>query len=145
MLSKVIHCVGRVLVNARPHQLHWGDWEMVTAILCTKYSLVAGLIQKVGTSSSKASSLCPAVFCLKIVVIIIAMCCCMHAVQMTIIFPICLGSACCQTKQPPIMVASLKAQKNAFLKAFTLTLPSFWLGSKIFSTTGVAVIVLYSS
>ena len=29
-----------------PHQLHWGDREMGTAISCTECSQVAGLIQK---------------------------------------------------------------------------------------------------
>ena len=36
MLCKVTHCVGRVSVNTRPHQLRWGDWEMWTAISCTE-------------------------------------------------------------------------------------------------------------
>ena len=44
----------------RPHQLHC-DQEMGTAISCTECSQVAGLIQKVDTSSSKAPSLCAAV------------------------------------------------------------------------------------
>ena len=26
---------------ARPHQLHWGDWEMGTAISCMEYSQMA--------------------------------------------------------------------------------------------------------
>ena len=53
MWCKVIHCAGCVLANTRPHQ-HWGDWEMGTAISCTKCSQVAGLIQKVGRSSLEA-------------------------------------------------------------------------------------------
>jgi len=57
MLCKVTHCAGRVSANTRPHQLHWGDREMVTARSCIKCSQVAGLIQKVGRSSSEASSL----------------------------------------------------------------------------------------
>ena len=61
---------GCISVNTRPHQLRWGDREMGTAISCTECSQVAGLIQKVGRSSSKASSLRAAVFRLKIVAII---------------------------------------------------------------------------
>ena len=30
------------LANTSPHQLCWGDWEMGTAISCTKSSQVAG-------------------------------------------------------------------------------------------------------
>ena len=37
-----------------------GDWEKGIAISCTECSQVAGLIQKVGRSSSKALSLCAA-------------------------------------------------------------------------------------
>ena len=62
MLRKVTHCAGRVSANTRPHQLRWGDWEMGTAISCTKWSQVAGLIQKLETPrTSKALSLRPAV------------------------------------------------------------------------------------
>ena len=43
-----------------PHQLRWSDWEMGTAVSCTECSQVAGLIQKVGTSSSKVPSYCTA-------------------------------------------------------------------------------------
>ena len=39
MLRQVIHCAGLVLANTRPHQLHWGDMEMGTAISCTKWWL----------------------------------------------------------------------------------------------------------
>ena len=38
MLRKVTHCAGCVLVNTRPHQLRWGDWEMGTAISCIRYA-----------------------------------------------------------------------------------------------------------
>ena len=63
MLRKVTHCAGRVSANTRPHQLRWGDREMGTAISCTKYSQVAGLIQKLEEipRSSKVPSLRPAV------------------------------------------------------------------------------------
>ena len=63
MLRKVTHCAGRISANTRPHQLRWGDWEMGTAISCTKYSQVAGLIQKLEEipRSSKVPSLRPAV------------------------------------------------------------------------------------
>ena len=61
MLCKVTHCAGRVSAITRPHQLLWSDREMGTAILCAKCSQVAGLIKKVGRSSSKASSLRAAV------------------------------------------------------------------------------------
>ena len=37
------------------HPLHWGDWEMGTAISCTECSHMAGLIQK-ARDSSKALS-----------------------------------------------------------------------------------------
>ena len=42
MLYKVTHCA--CSANTRPHQLHWGDREMGTAISCTKYSQLADLI-----------------------------------------------------------------------------------------------------
>ena len=43
MLCKVTHCAGRVSANTRPHQLHWGDREMGTAIIsCVECSQVAG-------------------------------------------------------------------------------------------------------
>ena len=62
MLRKVTHCAGRVLANARPHQLRWGDREMGTPTSCTECSQVAGLIQKlVETLRSKAPSLSAAV------------------------------------------------------------------------------------
>ena len=32
MLCKVTHCAGRVSANARPHQLRWGDWEMMYGV-----------------------------------------------------------------------------------------------------------------
>ena len=60
MLCKVTPCTGRFSANTRPHQLCWGDWEKGTAISCSQ---VAGLIQKVGKSSSKELSLCAAVLC----------------------------------------------------------------------------------
>ena len=52
MLCKVTHCTGRILTNTRPHQLHWGDWEvgwgdyweMGTSISCIECSHVAGLM-----------------------------------------------------------------------------------------------------
>ena len=47
MLYKVTHCAGRVSANTRPHQLHWGDREMGTAISCTECSQMAGLTRKV--------------------------------------------------------------------------------------------------
>ena len=28
-----IHCARRISSNTRPHQLHWGDWEIGTAIM----------------------------------------------------------------------------------------------------------------
>ena len=64
MLRKVTHCTGRVSANTRPHQLCWGDREMGTGISCTKYSQVAGLIQKLEEipRSSKVPSLRPAAF-----------------------------------------------------------------------------------
>ena len=48
MLCKVTHCTGHILANTRPHQLHWGDWEMGTVISCTECSQVAGLIHTAG-------------------------------------------------------------------------------------------------
>ena len=53
MLCKVTHCAGRVSANTRPHQLHWGDREMGTAISCTECSQVAGLIQKLAETPRK--------------------------------------------------------------------------------------------
>ena len=72
----ITHCTGCILSNAWPHQLHWGERVMGTAISCTECSQVAGLIQKVSRSSSKApclhaAVLHAAVFRLRIVVIII--------------------------------------------------------------------------
>ena len=46
---------GHVSANNRPH--HWGDRKMRIAMSSTECSQVAGLIQKVGRSSSKAPSL----------------------------------------------------------------------------------------
>ena len=64
MLCKVTHCTGHISANARPHQLHWGDQDMGTAISCTKCGQAADLIQKVCTVSFlKASSLYAAVLC----------------------------------------------------------------------------------
>ena len=40
MLYKVTHCAGHVSANISPHQLHWGDREMGTAISCTERSQV---------------------------------------------------------------------------------------------------------
>ena len=58
MLCKVNHCcTGRVSANTRSHQLCLGDWEMGTAISCTEYSQVSGIIKKAGESSLKAQSL----------------------------------------------------------------------------------------
>ena len=74
MLCKVTHCEGRISANTRPHQLCWGDREMETATSCTKCSQVAGLIKKVGRISSEVSSLRAAVFCSKIVAIVIVTC-----------------------------------------------------------------------
>ena len=51
-LGHSLHRMG--LANTRPHQPHWGDCEMGTATSCTECSQVAGLIKKVGRSSSKA-------------------------------------------------------------------------------------------
>ena len=55
MLCKVTHCAGHISTNTRPH--HWGDWEMGTAISCTKCSQVTGFNQNVGRRSSEGSSL----------------------------------------------------------------------------------------
>ena len=33
MLYKVTHCAVYISANTRPHQLHWGDWEMGTATM----------------------------------------------------------------------------------------------------------------
>ena len=43
------------------HPLRWDDYKMGTTISCTECSKVAGLIQKVGENSLKASSLHAAV------------------------------------------------------------------------------------
>ena len=56
--SKVIHCAGCISANTRPHQLCWGDREMVTTISCIKCSQMAGLIRKVNRSSSEACTIC---------------------------------------------------------------------------------------
>ena len=37
-----------ILANTRPHQLGWGDWEMGTAISCTKCIQEAGVIHTEG-------------------------------------------------------------------------------------------------
>ena len=39
-LDKVTHCAGPILVNTRPHQLHWGEQEMGTVVSCTECSLI---------------------------------------------------------------------------------------------------------
>ena len=44
------------LYGTMSHQLYWGDWEMGTTISCTECGQVAGLVQKVGRSSSKTPS-----------------------------------------------------------------------------------------
>ena len=51
----------RVSANTSPHQLRWGDWEMVTAISCSKCSQMAGLIYTTSGNSSNVASLCAAV------------------------------------------------------------------------------------
>ena len=51
MLCKVTHCTGRISANTRPHQQHWGDREMGTAISCTKCSQDAGFIHMVDRNS----------------------------------------------------------------------------------------------
>ena len=61
MLCKVAYLAGRILANARPHQLHWGDQKMWTAISYTECSQMVGLICKASRDSSKAQSLCAAV------------------------------------------------------------------------------------
>ena len=61
LLYKVTHCAGQVLANTTPHQLHWGDWEMGTAISCAKCSQVAGVIRTVGGNISKMASIPAAV------------------------------------------------------------------------------------
>ena len=61
MLCKVTHCAGHVSANTRPHQLHWGDREMGTAISCIECSQVADLILKGGREFLKAPSLRAAV------------------------------------------------------------------------------------
>jgi len=48
MLYNITHCSGYIC-QYQAHQLHW---EMETVILCKKCSQVAGLIHKVGKSSS---------------------------------------------------------------------------------------------
>ena len=72
MLCKV---TGHIFANTRPHQLHWGDREMGTAISCTQCSQVTELIQKVSGSFLKAPSLHAAFSC----VINAQMCACAHA------------------------------------------------------------------
>ena len=52
---------GQVLATVRPHQLCWGDWEVGTAISCTKCSHVAGLIHMTDRSSLTVVSLHAAV------------------------------------------------------------------------------------
>ena len=74
MLCKVTHCAGRVSANTRPRQLCWGDWEIGTAISCTKCSQMADLIQMVGRNSLEASSFRAAVLRFKIIAIAIVMC-----------------------------------------------------------------------
>ena len=63
MLRKVTHCAVSISANARPHQLRRGDWDVGSAISCTKCGQVAGLIQKLVETprSSKAPSLHAAV------------------------------------------------------------------------------------
>ena len=57
MFCKVIHRTGRVSANTRPHQLHWGNQEMGTAISCIECSQMAGIVQKsVETRESTVSS-----------------------------------------------------------------------------------------
>ena len=34
MICIVTHCIGCISTNTRPHQLHWDDWEMGSAVLC---------------------------------------------------------------------------------------------------------------
>ena len=41
VLCKVAQCAGCVLAISRPHQLHWCDWEMGTAISCMNCMYVA--------------------------------------------------------------------------------------------------------
>ena len=60
MLYKVTHCAGYISVNTRPHQLHWGDQEMGTAISCIECSQIAGLIQKV-IENLHAHANCPTI------------------------------------------------------------------------------------
>ena len=48
--SQAAHCIS---ANTRLHQLLWGDWEMGTAISCTKCSQVAGLIHTEGIGTPK--------------------------------------------------------------------------------------------
>ena len=63
MLYKVTNCAGHVLANTRPHQLHWGDWEMGTVISCIECSQVRWLaLFKVGRDSSKPPSFHATVF-----------------------------------------------------------------------------------
>ena len=61
MLRKVAHCEECISANTRPHQPHWGDREMETAISCTECSQVAGLIQKSVETPCKALSLSAAI------------------------------------------------------------------------------------
>ena len=58
MLCKVAHCVGCISANARPRQLRCGGREVGTAISCTDYSQVVGLVQKSVFHSLKVPSFC---------------------------------------------------------------------------------------
>ena len=65
MLCEVTHCTGYVSANTMGYKLCWGDWEMGTAILCTKCSQIA---KRFVEALQRHSSLCAAVFCSTIIV-----------------------------------------------------------------------------
>ena len=54
-------CILTRVHGTRSQQLHWGDWEMGTAISCTGSSQTPGLIQTVYRDSLEAPSLCATV------------------------------------------------------------------------------------
>ena len=55
------HPLCRACVSTRPHQLHWGDWEIGTATSCIEYNQVAGLVHTRDRNSSNVLSFCAAV------------------------------------------------------------------------------------
>ena len=81
MLYEVTEWGGYVSANTRPHQLHWGDWEMWTANLCKK---MVGL-------NHMACRSCP----LKIIPSIMIMCVCAEASEVLEVLPHELGYYTC--------------------------------------------------